>query len=129
MVKYLGGIIMKKILAALLLGMSINAMAGVVEVNGKKTMTTIKASERDNHIKFSSVVPNLTMRVSKVTLLKAMTRIGKTNAIIEIERNGLLVDTDRKVAAVLDRVGDGLWIRTATTMMFITEKELDKVRK
>ncbi|MGL6098273.1 MAG: hypothetical protein ACRCZ9_00710, partial [Fusobacteriaceae bacterium] len=101
---------MKKIIMAVLLGMSINAMAGVVELNGKKTMTTIKASERDNHIKFASKIPNLTMRVGKITLLKAMTRVGKTQSIIEIERNGILAEMDRKVPATLDRVGDGLWI-------------------
>lgn len=119
---------MKKIIAAILLGMSMTAMAGIVEVDGRKTMTTIKVSERDNHIKFESKIPNLTMRVGKMTLLKAMKRPGVTKSIIEIERNGLINTDGRNVAAVLDRVGDGLWIRTATTMMFVTERELDKVR-
>lgn len=119
---------MKKMIAALLLGMSINAMAGIVEVDGRKTMTTIKVSERDNHIKFESKIPNLTMRAGKLAILKAMKKPGVTKSIVEIERNGLINTNGRNVAAVLDRVGDGLWIRTSTTMMFITERELDKVR-
>lgn len=120
---------MKKIIAAILLGMSMTAMAGIVEVDGKKTMTTIKASERDNHIKFESKLPNLTMRVSKITLLKAMTKKGITKSIVEIERNGIINTNGRNVPAVLDRVGDGLWIKTPTTMMFVTERELDKVKR
>lgn len=120
---------MKKIIAAVLLGMSMTAMAGIVEVDGRKTMTTIKASERNDHIKFESKIPNLTMRVAKITILKAMTRRGVTNSIVEIERNGIINTNGRNVPAVLDRVGDGLWIKTPTTMMFISERELDNVKK
>lgn len=119
---------MKKIIAAILLGMSMTAMAGIVELDGRKTPTTIRVSERDNHIKFESRVPNFSMRVGKIAILRAMKTRGTADAIIEIERNGLINTNGRNVRAVLDRVGDGLWIRTATSSMFITERELENIR-
>lgn len=57
-----------------------------------------------------------------------MTRKGKTHAIADLEKNGIIIDVDRKARVTLDRVADGLYIRGNSLTMFITEKELEKVR-
>ncbi|MGL5124328.1 MAG: hypothetical protein ACRC6K_09300 [Fusobacteriaceae bacterium] len=120
---------MKKIIMIIgVLAMSIGTLAGSVTVDGKKTLTKIIASERKDHIKFESKFPSLTMRISKRDVLKGMTKIGKTRTIVEIERNGIINSDARNVVATLDRIRDGLWVKTNTTQMFITEKELKKIK-
>ncbi|MGL4534311.1 MAG: hypothetical protein ACRC6A_08175 [Fusobacteriaceae bacterium] len=112
---------MKKIIATLsLLTMGLTSFAGTV--NG--TMTKIRVYERDNYIKFESRIPNLTYRIRKVDVLKGMTRIGKTRTIGEVEKVGIEVKTE----VVLDRIANGLFIRTKNNDMFVTEKELDNIR-
>lgn len=112
---------MKKLIVALsILTMGLTSFAGTV--NGK--VTKIRVYERDNYIKFESKIPNLTYRVRKIDVLKGMTRIGKTRVIAEVERGGIDVRTE----VVLDRIGDGLYIRSKSNDMFVTERELDSIR-
>ncbi|MGL6063687.1 MAG: hypothetical protein ACRC0S_01180 [Fusobacteriaceae bacterium] len=121
---------MKKIIMVLtILSMSVSTLAGSVTLNGKKTLTKIRASERDNHIKFESKIPSFTMRVAKKDVLKGMVKPGKTRTIIEIERNGIINTDGRKVGATLDRIKDGLWIKTRTAEMFVSERELDAIKR
>ncbi|MGL5797237.1 MAG: hypothetical protein ACRCYT_03430 [Cetobacterium sp.] len=110
------------ILAATL---SLSAFAGVV--NG--TVTKIRAYEKGTQIRFESKIPNLSFQVKKVDIFKAMTRVGKTTSVGDLERNGIIENTDRKVIIQLDRVKDGLHIKSNNHSMFITERELDKIRK
>lgn len=105
--------------------LSLSAFAGVV--NG--TMTKIRCYEKGNQIRFESKVPNLSFQVRKVDIFKAMTKIGKVTSVGDLERNGLIHDSDRKVVVQLDRVKDGLYIKSRDNSMFITEKELDKIRR
>ncbi|MGL5360562.1 MAG: hypothetical protein ACRDBI_12740 [Shewanella sp.] len=100
------------------------AHAGTVD--GK--MTKIRVYENGKKLEFKSKIPNVSFQLKKVDVLKAMTRVGKTLASADLEKNGLIIDVDRKVAVTLDRVGDGLYIRGKTMTMFVTEKELEKVR-
>ena len=122
---------MKKFITGLMLVMSLflvmpqEASAGVV--NGK--VTKIRTYTQANKVYFESRIPNVSIIVRKVDVIKGMTKIGKTRTIVEIQRDGLIIDIDKKVGATLDRVGDGLHIRTNNLTMFITEKELDDVRK
>ncbi|MGL4687595.1 MAG: hypothetical protein ACRCVS_02790 [Fusobacteriaceae bacterium] len=119
----------KNIMIVAVLAMSVVTLAGSVTLDGKKTLTKIVASERQEHIKFESKFPSLVMRISKRDVLKGMTRIGKTRTIVEIERNGIINSDARNVGATLDRIKDGLWVKTSRTQMFITEKELKKIKK
>ena len=57
-----------------------------------------------------------------------MTRKGKIMSVADIEKNGIIHDVDRKAVVTLDRVGDGLYIKTKNNTMFVTVKELDKIR-
>nr|WP_307775860.1 hypothetical protein [uncultured Cetobacterium sp.] len=117
---------MKKLSIFLLaMTMSVSALAGTV--NGK--ITKIRAYERGKTIKFESRIPNLTFRVKKVDILKAMTRYGKITTVADIEKNGIVLDVDRKVFVTLDRVRDGLYIKSKHNNMFVSERELDNVRK
>ena len=110
------------ILAATL---SMSAFAGIV--NG--TMTKIRSYEEGNQISFESKIPNVTFKVKKVDIFKAMTRIGKVMSVADFEKNGIILDVDRKVVVTLDRKGDGLWIKSKKNSMFVTERELDKIRR
>ncbi|MBC2854185.1 hypothetical protein [Cetobacterium sp. 2G large] len=110
------------ILAATL---SFTAFAGLV--NGK--MTKIRSYEKGNQISFESKIPNVTFKVKKVDIFKAMTRYGKVMSVADFERNGIILDVDRKVVVTLDRKGDGLWIKSKNNSMFVTERELDKIRR
>lgn len=105
--------------------LSLSAFAGVV--NG--TATKIRAYEEGTQISFESKIPNVTFKVKKVDIFKAMTRVGKVTSVGDLEKNGLIHDTDRKVVIQLDRVKDGLHIKAKNNSMFVTEKELDKIRK
>ncbi|MEG1807777.1 hypothetical protein [Cetobacterium sp.] len=105
--------------------LSVNALAGVV--NG--TMTKVRAYEEGTQISFESKIPNVTFKVKKVDIFKAMTRVGKVTSIGDLEKNGLIHDTDRKVVVQLDRVKDGLYIKARNNSMFVTERELDKIRR
>lgn len=105
--------------------LSLSAFAGIV--NG--TMTKIRAYEEGTQISFESKIPNVTFKVKKVDIFKAMTRVGKVTSVGDLEKNGLIHDTDRKVVIQLDRVKDGLHIKARNNSMFVTEKELDKIRK
>ena len=122
---------MKKIIALFvvvvaLFSMSMpTAMAG--SVNGK--ITKIRAYEQGNQVRFESRIPNVDIVVRKVDIIKGMLKRGKTTAIVNIERDGILIDVDKKVLATLDRVGDGLYIKTRNVDMFVSEKELDRVKK
>ena len=93
------------ILAATL---SFSAFAGLV--NGK--MTKIRSYEKGNQISFESKIPNVTFKVKKVDIFKAMTRYGKVMSVADFERKG-----------------DGLWIKSKNNSMFVTERELDKIRR
>ncbi|MGL4642312.1 MAG: hypothetical protein ACRCVB_04440 [Cetobacterium sp.] len=104
--------------------LSLSAFAGVV--NG--TVTKIRTYDKGNQIRFESKIPNLSFQVRKVDILKAMTRIGKVTSVGDLERNGLIASEDRAVVIQLDRVKDGLHIKSRNHSMFVTEKELDKVR-
>lgn len=104
--------------------LSLSAFAGVV--NG--TVTKIRTYDKGNQIRFESKIPNLSFQVRKVDILKAMTRIGKVTSVGDLERNGLISSEDRAVVIQLDRVKDGLHIKSRNHSMFVTEKELDKVR-
>lgn len=97
------------------------------KVNGN--YAKIRTYEKGRLVYFESKIPNVRIITRKVDVLKGMTKIGKTRTIVEIERNGLLVDIDKKVGATLDRVGDGLFIRAGNITMFVSERELDDVRK
>ena len=105
--------------------LSLSAFAGVV--NG--SMTKIRAYEKGNQIRFESKIPNLSFQVKKVDIFKAMTRYGKVKSVADLERNGIILDVDRKVIVTLDRVKDGLHIKSRNHSMFVTERELDKIRK
>lgn len=104
--------------------LSLSAFAGVV--NG--TVTKIRTYDKGNQIRFESKIPNLSFQVRKVDILKAMTRIGKVTSVGDLERNGLISSEDRAVVIQLDRVKDGLHIKSRNHSMFVTERELDKVR-
>ncbi|WP_040406952.1 hypothetical protein [Cetobacterium somerae] len=104
--------------------LSLTALAG--SVNGN--MTKIRAYNDGNQISFESRIPNLTFKVKKTDILKSMTRKGKIMSVADIEKNGIILDVDRKAVVTLDRVGDGLYIKTKNNTMFVTEKELDKIR-
>lgn len=122
---------MRKFLAALLLLVSVftmqmpEAFAGTV--NGK--VTKLRAYEEGNKVRFESRIPNVDILVRKVDIFKAMTKRGVTYTIVDVQRDGLIVDVDKKLRATLDRVGDGLHIKTSRVNMFVTERELDDVRK
>ncbi len=94
-------------------------------VDGK--LTKIRAYEQGGKIEFKSRVPNVSFSLRKGDILKAMTRRGKTRAVADLEKNGLIIDTERKAMVTLDRVGDGLYIRGRTMTMFVTERELENV--
>ena len=104
--------------------LSLSAFAGVV--NG--TVTKIRTYDKGNQIRFESKIPNLSFQVRKVDIIKAMTRIGKVTSVGDLERNGLISSEDRAVVIQLDRVKDGLHIKSRNHSMFVTERELDKVR-
>lgn len=104
--------------------LSLSAFAGVV--NG--TVTKIRTYDKGNQIRFESKIPNLSFQVRKVDILKAMTRIGKVTSVGDLERNGLISSEDRAVVIQLDRVKDGLHIKSRNHSMFVTERELNKVR-
>ncbi|WP_418966261.1 hypothetical protein [Cetobacterium sp.] len=114
-------------LKMLILGatLSLSAFAGIV--NG--SMTKIRAYEKGNQIRFESRIPNLSFQVRKVDIFKAMTRYGKVMSVADLERNGIILDVDRKVVVTLDRVKDGLYIKSKNNSMFVTERELDKIRR
>ena len=110
------------ILAATL---SFSAFAGLV--NGK--MTKIRSYEKGNQISFESKIPNVTFKVRKTDIFKAMTRKGKIMSVADLEKNGVILDIDRQVVVTLDRIGDGLYIKTKNNTMFVSEKKLDKIKK
>lgn len=122
---------MKKILLVLMLVVAAftssipAAFAGTVE--GR--VTKIRAYEEGSKIRFESRVPNVDIVVRKVDIIKAMTKRGITYTIVDVQRNGRIIDLDRKLRATLDRVGDGLHIRTSRVNMFVSERELDDVRR
>lgn len=101
------------------------AMAGTLNGN----LTKIRAYEQGNKVRFESRIPKLDIIVRKGDIIKAMTRFGKTTAVVKIERDGRIIEIDRKIVAKLNRVGDGLYIHARNVDMFITEKELDNVKK
>ncbi|MGL4787798.1 MAG: hypothetical protein ACRC2Q_13095 [Cetobacterium sp.] len=105
--------------------LSLTALAG--SVNGK--ITKIRAYEKGNQVSFESRIPNLTFKVRKTDIFKAMTRKGKIMSVADLEKNGVILDIDRQVVVTLDRVGDGLYIKTKNNTMFVSEKELDKIKK
>lgn len=108
---------------ALFMGLS-QAHAG--SVDGK--LTKIRTYNDGAKIEFKSRIPNVSYALKKGDILKVMTRRGKTRATADLEKNGIILDVDRKVRVTLDRVGDGLYIRGNTLTMFISEKELSDVR-
>lgn len=122
---------MRKIIAILMMSFAVFAMgmsdAYAGTVNGK--ITKIRAYEDGPRIRFESRVPNVDIIVRKIDIFKAMTKVGVTHTIVDVKRDGLIVDVDKKLRATLDRVGDGLHIRTSRVSMFISERELDDVRR
>jgi len=107
----------------LFMGVS-QAYAG--SVDGK--LTKIRVYNDGSKVEFKSRIPNVSYSLKKTEVLKVMTRRGKTRATADLEKNGLILDVDRKARVTLDRVGDGLYIRGNTLTMFVSEKELDNVR-
>ncbi|MGL5251480.1 MAG: hypothetical protein ACRC7P_10420, partial [Enterovibrio sp.] len=81
-----------------------------------------------SNVRFESRIPNLTFIVSKKKITRAMLKIGREPAVVKVEKNGFIVDKDHKVVATLVRRADGLEIRTPNHHMFVTEKELKRVR-
>lgn len=121
---------MKKFLIGICLVISsVASYAGIVEDHGKKYMTKITTKDRDNHIKFQSTFPKVSFRVRKQDIIKAMLKIGSTTTIGELERNGILLKGDRKLLINLRRKHDGLIIQSGNVSMFVTERELEKVKK
>ncbi|QNM15077.1 hypothetical protein [Fusobacterium hominis] len=118
---------MKKILAGLFLSMSMMSFAGVVQDHGKEYLTAIKTYDKDNNIRFKAVFPKISFTMRKRDVLKAMLKIGTTTTIGQFERNGIF-DADRKQVITLKRKADGLLIQNRNISMFVTEKELEKVR-
>ncbi len=117
---------MKKLkILVLLVTFSLSAHAGMV--NGLPTK--IKTYENGNEINFESKVPNITFKVKKSDVYKAMDRNEGVNSSGRIEKNGVIKDIDRKLKMRLERVNDGLRIISINDKMFITEKELDKIKK
>nr|AWH59745.1 hypothetical protein [Edwardsiella tarda] len=108
-----------------LLALPLSAMAG--SVDGK--LTKIRSYDDGRKIEFKSRIPNVSFSLRKVDILKSMTRFGKTTAVADLEKNGIIVNTDRKALVTLDRVGDGLYIKGKTLTMFVTEKELENIRR
>ncbi|MGL5288394.1 MAG: hypothetical protein ACRC9N_02740 [Aeromonas sp.] len=104
--------------------LSTSAIAG--SVDGK--LTKIRCYEEGGKILFQSRIPNVSYSLRKGDITKVMTRHGKVRATADLERNGIIIDTDRRARVTLDRVGDGLFIRGATMTMFISERELDNIR-
>lgn len=104
---------------------SLNAYAGIV--NG--IPTKVKTYEYGNEFNFESKVPNITFKVKKSDVNKAMSKTGKFTVTGNVEKNGIVTDIDRKVKLRLERVRDGLYIISINDKMFVTEKELDKVKR
>ncbi|MGX6592360.1 hypothetical protein SAMN02745174_01535 [Cetobacterium ceti] len=112
----------------LLLAMSTASFAGIIKDHGKKYLTAIKTYDKGDHIRFKGVFPKVSFRVRKKDIIKSMLRIGTTTTIGHIERNGI-IQGDRNLIITLKRQNDGLWIKAPKVSMFVTEKELDKVRR
>ncbi|MGL6115060.1 hypothetical protein [Cetobacterium sp. SF1] len=120
---------MKKILVGLcLITMSMASFAGIIEDHNKKYMTAIKTYEKGDNIRFKGVFPKVSFTVRKKDIIKAMLKIGTTTTVGQFERNGIF-DTDRKQVITLKRRADGLLIQNRNVSMFVTEKELEKVRR
>lgn len=109
----------------LITALSLNSYAGIV--NG--VATKIRTYEDNHQISFKSKIPNLTFKIRKIDVLKAMTKIGELNSIGNLEKNGIIKDIDKKLVIKLERVNNGLRITSRNDKMFITEKELDKIKK
>lgn len=114
------------ILTALLSVPMVLSTAHAGTVDGK--LTKIRVYDDGKKLEFKSKIPNVSFALTKADVIKVMTRKGKTHAIADLEKNGIIIDVDRKVRVTLDRVADGLYIRGNSVTMFITEKELEKVR-
>ena len=114
---------LKLILTGLLLSMPL--FAG--KVDGK--YAKIRAYEKGEQIRFESRVPNIAFQVKKSDILKAMLKTGSSKSIADLEINGLIKDVDKKVIVTLRRVNDGLYIKYNDRTMFVSEKELDDIRK
>ena len=99
-------------------GVANNVEAGTV--NGKITKIRVYDSST-NRVNFQSRVPNVEITTTKGDILKAMLKPGKTRTMVKVERNGIFDDGGRLVSAVLDRVGDGLYIKTSRVTMFVSE--------
>ena len=117
---------MKKFFVVLLMLIVSASSVFAGSVDGK--LTKIRVYEEGRNIRFKSKIPNLTYIVTKIDVLKGMTRIGKTLVKAKIEKNGLILDFDEKTLVTLNRVGDGLYIKSKVHTMYITEKELESVR-
>lgn len=119
---------MKKILIGLfLLSMSMFSFAGIVKDHGREYLTAIKTYDKGPNIRFKAVFPKISFTMRKKDVVKAMLKIGTTTTIGQFERNGIF-DTDRKQVITLKRRADGLLIQNRNISMFVTEKELEKVR-
>lgn len=119
---------MKKLIISLfvvaLSVVSFSAAAG--SVDGK--LTKIRAYDKNGKVEFKSRVPNVSFTLRKADIVQAMTRFGKTQAVADLEKDGLIVKADRKAFVTLDRVKDGLYIRGKTLIMFVSEDELENLR-
>lgn len=120
---------LKKLIAGImLLVASAASYAGVINDNGKKYMTKITTEDRGDHVRFKGAFPKVSFRLTKRSVTKAMVTFGETKTIGELERNGI-IQSDRKLPVRLERRGDGLLIESGRVSMFVTEKELEKVKK
>ncbi|MEG0583468.1 MAG: hypothetical protein RR476_02735 [Cetobacterium sp.] len=120
----------KLILAACLLVGSVVSYAGIVKDNGKDYLTKIETQDKNDHIRFKASFPKVSIRVRKKDIIKAMLSPSgrETKTIGELERNGI-VKSDRMFVVFLRRKNDGLWLEVGNISMFVTEKELDKVKR
>lgn len=123
---------MKKILCAVFAAAMLTLVPGTDSVyagsvNGN--LTKIRAYDTGRSIKFKSIIPNVAIYTTKKDILKGMLKLGVTRTLVKIERDGIFIDRGKYVGATLDRVGDGLYIKTSAVKMFISERELDDVRK
>ena len=123
---------MKKITLAIFMALILTFTFGVNDaqagsINGK--LTKIRAYDTGRSIKFKSIIPNVAIITTKKDIIKGMLKPGVTRTLVKVERDGIFIDSGRYMGATLDRVGDGLYIKTSVVKMFISERELDDVRR
>jgi hypothetical protein len=120
---------LKKLIAGIMLiAASAVSYAGYINDNGHKYVTKITTEDKGDYYKFKGTFPKVSFKLSKSSVTKAMKVYGESRTIGEMERNGI-IHTDRKLAVKLKRTNDGLYIESNKVTMYVSEKELSKVKK